>query len=355
MKTEILKIDPFCFSPRLLRRPSLILRKGGLVIFPTETVYGIGIRAGDPAARHRLCALKERDPEKPLTIHIAWLEDLKKIVQNVPPMARRLMDRYWPGPLTLVLETEGKRAGVRFPSNPAARFLIENAGVLVSASSANLSGQEPCWEGRAVKHLFDGKVDCIVDGGDTPLKQPSTVVLVSPGRWEMLREGIIDRRGIIRTVCLHILFVCSGNTCRSPLAENLMKKILAEKFSTSTDRLEEFGFSVASAGLKAQEGSGASENAKKIAEEMGFSLSKHLARNLSLEEAESADILFAMDLSNLIMIRSSVKNKAKARLLGPRGREIADPYGKGRKEYRKSARIIERGVKEAVKEICGSE
>ena len=355
MKTEVIEIPSSHFSSSVLSKPAGCLRGGGLIVFPTETVYGIGIRAEDSNARERLCAVKGRQKERPLTYHIAQKADLRRIVQAIPFLAKRLMDRYWPGPLTLILDSGNETVGIRFPSNPIARELIRSAGTLVIASSANLSGREPCWDGKEVRKLFLGKVDYILDGGETPLKEPSTIVKVSGCHWEMLREGIIDRQSIIRTLCMKILFVCTGNTCRSPLAEAVTKKILADKFNAPPESLAEFGFRISSAGTNAEAGSRASEGASNIAAEMGLSLSDHTTRPLSKDEAEGADIVFAMDRSNLAALRALMREESKVRLLHPKQRDIPDPFGKGEKEYRKCAQLIEKSVKEAVKNLCASQ
>lgn len=177
-----------------------ILRQGGTVVFPTETVYGLGANALDPLAVRGIYEAKGRPSDNPLIIHVAD-EDLSGIVRDIPPMARLLMDRYWPGPLTLVLrkdprvpdETTGglDTVGVRMPESPAALELIRAAGVPVAAPSANVSGRpSPTNLQRCIQDLA-GRVDLILGLDQSRVGLESTIVDLTGDVPELLRPGAV--------------------------------------------------------------------------------------------------------------------------------------------------------------------
>jgi L-threonylcarbamoyladenylate synthase len=186
-------------DPQALPLALDILRGGGLVAFPTDTVYGVGSLAFDQAAIASIYVAKNRPLEKAIPILIGDVTDLEKVARDIPDLARRLAARFWPGPLTIVLP---KRAdlppavsatdtvGVRVPDHAVARGLLRAAGPM-AVTSANLSGREsPRTAGEALAQL-GGRIRLVVDGGETPGGVPSTVVEVAGGEAVILREGPI--------------------------------------------------------------------------------------------------------------------------------------------------------------------
>ena len=184
-----------------IRRAAQVLRDGGLVVFPTETVYGIGANALDPAAVAGIFAAKGRPRDNPLIAHIADLDALESLTSRVPPEALRLAEIFWPGPLTMVLPRSGlvpdavtaglDTVAVRMPSHPIAREIIRAAGLPVAAPSANTSGRpsptrlEHCAEDLA------GKVDLMVDGGPCAVGLESTVLSLAGEIPRLLRPGAV--------------------------------------------------------------------------------------------------------------------------------------------------------------------
>jgi L-threonylcarbamoyladenylate synthase len=177
------------------------LRAGGLVAFPTETVYGLGADATDPAAVARIFEAKGRPPTNPLIVHGHSTSSVVRAVSSWPPEARVLAAHFWPGPLTLVLPrsviipdvvTAGRdTVGVRVPDHPVARAILHRAGRLVAAPSANRStGVSPTRAEHVVKDL-GGRIDLILDAGPTPVGIESTVLDLSTGRPRLLRPGAI--------------------------------------------------------------------------------------------------------------------------------------------------------------------
>ncbi|MCG0239557.1 MAG: threonylcarbamoyl-AMP synthase [Firmicutes bacterium] len=186
MATRILKVDPRRPDPDALAEAGAVIRRGGLVAFPTETVYGLGASALDPEAVRRIFAAKGRPADNPLIVHVADAQDLDRVVREVPAVARELMARFWPGPLSLALPRRPEvpdavtaglpTVGVRMPDHPVALGLIRAAGVPIAAPSANLSGRPSPTRAEHVLEDLDGRVDLILDGGETGVGLESTFV-----------------------------------------------------------------------------------------------------------------------------------------------------------------------------------
>ena len=177
---------------KALKEAAGILRSGGLVAFPTETVYGLGADATNPQAVERLNQVKGRPPEKPYSWHLASSDQIQTLVPSIPAKARRLMERLWPGPLTIVWPTaEGKTLGFRVPDHSVAQAFLRACGVLVVAPSANRAGASPAIDAATVLAAFDGDIHAVIDSGPTPLGRESTVVKVTGDGIEILREGAI--------------------------------------------------------------------------------------------------------------------------------------------------------------------
>lgn len=187
-----------------IRQAAAILRDGGLVAFPTETVYGLGADALNPEAVGKVYAAKGRPSDNPMIVHISRKEDMKKLTDGVTPDVEKLMEAFWPGPLTMVVPakeiipkvTTGglSTVGVRMPEDPVARALIAEAGVPVAAPSANLSGKPSPTRYSHVADDLDGRIDAIIAGNDCRAGIESTVVDMSGEIPTVLRPGVITRR-----------------------------------------------------------------------------------------------------------------------------------------------------------------
>lgn len=202
MKAEIAVMTTENVDADAIARGGEILKKGGLVAFPTETVYGLGGNALDPEASKKIYAAKGRPSDNPLIVHIADIKDLRKVAAEVPEKAQILADKYWPGPLTMILpkadivpsETTGglDSVAVRFPSDRIAQALILAGGGFVAAPSANTSGRpSPTTAGHVIEDLGD-KIDMIIDGGQVCIGLESTIVDFTEDVPVVLRPGYIS-------------------------------------------------------------------------------------------------------------------------------------------------------------------
>ncbi len=216
---------------RALQEAGEILRGGGLVAFPTETVYGLGGDAFNPASARKIYAAKGRPSDNPLIVHIARLEDMDRVAGQVPEAARQLGRAFWPGPLTMVLprarnvpvEITGglETVAVRMPSHPVARSLIACGGGYIAAPSANLSGRPSPTSARYVIEDMDGRIDMIIDGGDGEIGLESTIVDLTVDPPQILRPGFITQEmlaEVLGRVSLDrtVLDADSGQAPRAP-------------------------------------------------------------------------------------------------------------------------------------------
>lgn len=201
MNTKIVKIDIDNIDKAAMNEAGRIISKGGLVAFPTETVYGLGANALEEQAASKVYAAKGRPSDNPLIAHICHREMLKSLVKEVPENAEKLMDAFWPGPLTLVfkksdLVPKGTTGGldtvaVRYPNHPIANSLIQAAGVSIAAPSANLSGKPSPTLGEHVIDDMNGRIDMIIDGGMVGMGLESTIIDVTVDPPLVLRPGFI--------------------------------------------------------------------------------------------------------------------------------------------------------------------
>ncbi len=202
MRTRLVRIpDRAPVDPAALREAAEILKAGGLVAFPTETVYGLGGNALDADAARKIYAAKGRPGDNPLIVHISSMEELPPLVKSVPETAQRLAERYWPGPLTMILEKSGlipyatsgglDTVAIRMPSDPIANAMIAAAGIPVAAPSANASGRPSPTTAKHVEEDLGGKIELILDGGTVPVGVESTIVDLTGEIPMLLRPGAV--------------------------------------------------------------------------------------------------------------------------------------------------------------------
>jgi L-threonylcarbamoyladenylate synthase len=200
-KTKIIKIDSQKPEKEEIKKIAQKLKKGGLIIFPTDTLYGLGGNALNKNIVKKIFNLKKRPTSKPISINIAYKKDLKKYVKKIPTSAKKLIKEFWPGPLTIIFEkskiipnelTGGSPyIGVRIPDNKITLEIIKKSGLPLTSPSANLSGKKPPTTAKQTKKDFLNKVNIIIDGDETTTKEGSTIIDLSKEKSLILREGAI--------------------------------------------------------------------------------------------------------------------------------------------------------------------
>src|SRR5687768_5332441 len=291
--------------------------EGKLVVFPLETVYvAAASDLIEPAVQRLMSKIKNHDPG-PLTLAVKSVEEVLDYVPQLPVLGQRLARRCWPGPVTLQLEDaqpdslvqrlpESVRESiaregeirVRVPGHElvlsALRLL---AGPLVIASGRRLGGGD-CLTASQMVELLGGDVDVIVDAGPCRFAQPASLVRISGPKLEVKRSGAISEVNLKRLSSWIAILVCTGNTCRSPMAEVLLRKRLAERLGCKLEQLEDRGVVVMSAGTSATPGGRAAEEAVTIMKERGLDLSAHESQLLDERLITFADVIITMTHSH---------------------------------------------------------
>jgi protein-tyrosine phosphatase len=331
-----------------IRRGAELLRAGGVVVLPTETVYGAAGRVNHEAARGRLNALRGDGQDKPFTIHLARRDDARQYIADTNEFSERLLRKLWPGPVGLVFDVpaerraqaaanlkiaesdiyEGSTITLRCPDHIVATDVLGSVvgPVVMTVAGSHAGGQS--WSIESMAEEMNGKADLIFDAGPSRYLKPSTILKVNKDNYEIVRQGVYDDRIIQRLLRTTILFVCSGNTCRSPMAEAITRRVLAEKLHISEPELEtRKGISVLSAGSYALPGARATPQAVEALKQLGTDLTHHRSRPLTVELIHQADVIFTMGRSHAAAVQALVPSASeKVATLDPAG-DIDDPIG----------------------------
>ena len=354
-----------------IREAAALLDAGGLVAFPTETVYGIACSVGAKSLI-KLAAVKNREAKKRYSLHIADKNDVYKYVPHIGLRGRRLLEKAWPGPLTAVFELpeqdiDRQRSifadevfkclyadntiGIRCPDHVVASILLSESSGPVVAPSANKSGQRPAVDAAGVLERFSGEIEVVIDGGTCKYQKNSTVVKIDKKGVRVLREGVYPEEKVRELAKVSFLFVCTGNSCRSPMAEGMFRKYLAEKVGCQVDGLEELGYKVLSAGTMGIVGFPPSSEAIKACEARGIDIKGHRSRALHEGLIANSDIIFTMSpkhLEQVVALDSSVAKKCMPLV---EGKEVSDPIGQPQEFYDQCANLIEEAVKKRISEF----
>lgn len=350
------------------RKGAEAILAGKLVGFGTETVYGIAALATDAGAMDRLRQLKSR-PKRPFSVHLGVAADVHRYVADPPPPARRLISRAWPGPVTVILPTGGTLAdsalekaglhrvlcaddmiGLRCPDSRVAQAMLAGVGEPVVATSANMAGGRPPRTADQVVAEMDGRIDLLIDSGPMRYGKDSTIVRFGPKGWQIVREGVCDAQMIGELLRERWLFVCTGNTCRSPMAQGLARKMLAERLGCKVNELICRGFEVVSAGAFAADGARASPEAVQIAAELGVDIDAHRSQRVTRELIKSADMVFCMSDTHVSEVLRLVPSASPRVRRLDKAVQVLDPIGGGLDACRRSARQIERALRTYLKE-----
>lgn len=364
--SRILETDNYAAE---LARAAALLSEGQLVVLPTETVYGVAALLTSPSARERIAQVRSADDKKPLTIHLASAQDASRYLGDVSELGRRMMRKLWPGPVALRFEVpaerrqavakelnidesaiyDGQSIMLRCPDHPATRQVLQQVGgpvVMTVASGVGSASPSPA----DLAETLGDRVALVVDAGPPRFSRPSTIVRVGKDDYEIVREGVFDRRIIERMLRTTILYVCSGNTCRSPMAEALTRKLLAHRLNVSEAELESKGFYVRSAGALAMPGARATPQAVEAVRELQADLTKHRSQPLTLELIHQSDLILVMSSAHARAVQAMAPSASdKIVLLSDEG-DIEDPIGAEVAVYRSLAAKMEQLIEKRLTE-----
>jgi len=371
-------------AKNIARQAGEILRSGGLVVFPTETVYGVAASCGSERGVRALRALKNR-PREPFSVHLPEPAAIERYlggggsgaVEGTSAMLRRLTRKVMPGPVTLIVEVSAdmRRAsqesmawssrmvgelyhdgeiGLRCPDHALGRQILASVDGPVLASSANHEGQRPPTDADDAAKGVGDSVDLVVDGGRCHFAKSSTLVRVGsldgPMTLTVVRPGVYDERYLRKLMRWTLLMVCSGNTCRSPMAAAIAQSMLAERRGIPVDELKIAGLRVMSAGTVAAPEAPATPDAIEALRQIGVEISDHHSQPIGIELIRESDVIYCMTESHRrAVIEMDPSAGHKTHLLDPTG-DVEDPLGTGPTGYARCVELIRRRVEHRLKE-----
>jgi L-threonylcarbamoyladenylate synthase len=333
------------------------MRQGTLAMLPTESGYVAVVNAAHTDAANRLLAGAGSRAGRSLELWVAGLAELQRLTGPVSAEVERITTRLWPGPLVVAVPlNEGRLpAGplsaqwapdgclrARSPSHPAAQAVLLAVDFPILAVETGQRGADPETVAAWAENWGDALV--VVDAGPIEAKS-NTIVLVEATRWRIEATGTIGETEVREAAAQWIVFVCTGNTCRSPMAEAMCKSLLAGHLGCEIAQLAARGFRIVSAGVAASFGDGPAPEAVDILREFGADLSGHRSQPLSLQMVAHADHLIAMTRSHLLAVLSRYPAiGGSMRLLCGAEGDLGDPIGGGAEIYTACARTILRHI-----------
>ncbi|MCA9258924.1 MAG: threonylcarbamoyl-AMP synthase [Planctomycetales bacterium] len=355
----------------VVHRAVQALSEGQLVAFPTETVYGLAASARCAEGVRRIYEIKGRDEKTPLTLAIRGIEDAWDYVPRLGKAATRLARRCWPGPVTLVaphgdhgslirqLPAEVRAAvapsgdvGLRSPAHPAVLEVLQMIAGPIVLTSANRSGQPPAVTAEEVVANLGSGVALVLDDGPSRYGQASTVVRVTDNCCECLREGVVPHSALQRLASMMIVLCCTGNTCRSPMAEAILRRLLAERLGGEESEVETRGVLVSSAGIAASPGGKASPEAVAVMTSKGLDISGHASQPLTENLVRDADLVLTMTSGHRqAIVGRWPESASRVKTLRPDLGDIDDPIGAPEEVYRQCAEQIEAALRQRVAEL----
>jgi protein-tyrosine phosphatase len=356
-----------------VRRLVEALREGRVIAFPTETSYALAASGLAPEAVARV--REASAASEPLPLAVRGLAEARDWVPGLGALGQRLARRFWPGPLALEVQAapdqglparlpEAVRQAVcpagalrlRAPAHEAVLEvlrLLPGPLVLAPVRVEGGEGAEAPDAEQALRAAGE-RVDLVLDDGPCHYRQPATVVGVNGSSWAVVRPGVVSEQRLREQSGCVVVFVCTGNTCRSPLAEALFKKRLADALGCAAEELPARGFFVLSAGLAAMMGGEAAAEAVEVARRYGADLSGHRTQPLSGELAAQADYLIAMTRGHRqALLERYPRLGARPRLLRPDGADLPDPVGQAQPVYEECGEQIWRCLDSLLAEVRG--
>jgi protein-tyrosine phosphatase len=360
-------------DPRdVIHRAVQALAEGKLVAFPTETVYVVAASARHETAVARLRELACDEPPAPLlSLAIKSGDDALDYVPEMSPLGRRLTRRCWPGPVILVLPdvhpdsvvkqlpesvqdsvTRDGYVSLCVPAHATVLNVLRLFAGPLAMTKATLPGRPESVTADDVLTTLGSRIDMVINDGRSKFGQPPSVVRVNQRKLEVLRSGVLAPSTLRRLADLMVLVVCTGNTCRSPMAEALLKKRLAERFGCPPDELENRGVIVMSAGIAATVGGRAALEAVDAMSERQLDLSKHESQPLTERLVRYADLVLSMTRGHREAIISQWPDAAgRVQLVSRDQKDVADPIGGPAELYRRCAEQIDAELAHWVDEL----
>jgi L-threonylcarbamoyladenylate synthase len=375
MAATILPCQDASQRAEAVRQAVAVLRQGGLVAFPTETVYGVAATVAGDEGLLRLRQLKERPADKPFSVHMPNAAALDRYVDlDEHPALRRVAGKTMPGPITLVVDVSdevitrklsdmalpaearprlyhGNTIGLRCPDHPVSEAFLGAVELPVVASSANRNGQPEPHTAEAAARAIGDHVALVLDGGPCRFSQPSTVARVRGDTIEVLRQGVYDQRYLQKLLLRSIVFLCSGNTCRSPMAQMIAEAELAARLGVARGELLNAGYEVTSAGVYAAPGSPATPEAVRAVEALGIDPKRHASRGVSVDMLQRAEVIYCMTTSHREAVVSLVPSLADRTMLLDEQGDVDDPIGSSAQAYLRTARRIQLAVRQRLDEL----
>jgi len=340
------------------------LAAGKLIAIPTETVYGIAASALNETAIQSLHDLKNRSDEKPWSFAIKSCDDALDYVPNMSYLQRRLARRCWPGPVTYVFDLHPdsvvhrlpdivknpmvKRGtvGLRVPAHEITLEILRLCAGPLILTSANLSGEADTTDGQQVVDELGDKVDLILNDGPSKLGEPSSVIKVHEDGFDFLRAGVVNEETLNSISNLMIMIVCTGNTCRSPMGEALMRERIAEKIGVPPKELEANGVVVVSAGIAAMPGSLASPQSCEVMAKMDIDIDHHCSQPVTPHLIQFADLILTMtDGHRQALVNHWPSAASRTFTLRRDNGDVSDPIGMPVAQYQRCAEQIDENVK----------
>jgi len=363
--TQILDLRNTDDPSDIVHRTVQALTEGQVVGLPTDTVYGLAAHALDAAAVEKIVEIKGRG-DAPMAISVRSRQAAEDFFCEASPVARRLSHRCWPGPLTLITPCDHPHSAVhQLPAGVRKRITGQGGGIgfrvvenrilqsihrFMAAplvlTSANLSGQPAQSTADGVATQLSVRLPLLLDDGPTRYGGASTVVRVVGNRWEILREGVIERAAMNQFVKPVIVLVCTGNTCRSPMAETLMRELLREKMG------REDAVRVLSAGVSASTGQCASPQSIEVMGERRLDLTGHASQPLGDEIMNVADLVLTMTRSHRAAVLAAWPDMHdRVFTLRIDGGDVSDPIGMPVDAYRQCAAQMEKELLQWVERL----
>ena len=344
MQNKVIRIEDLRREAPDLEPAVRALERGEIIAFPTETVYGLGILPDIPEAAERLNRIKGRRRDHPLTLHLDQDEEILRHAGTLTPLSHRLLARFSPGPLTLVLPARDgpDEVGIRIPRHPVCQALLREVRGAMLATSANLTGDPSAVEIHAIAQDLADQVAWIVDAGPSHYRVASTVVRPRGDVPEVLREGAIPSSLILDEAGPVTLIICMGNTCRSPMASRLLEARLVKRFMSDRKGRVRPLPAVRSAGIGAVDGSPTSDGAFLALKALGLDLQDPVSTRLRVPHLRAADFILAVSPS----IASSIRNLLpevgdRIEVMNESSGGIPDPIGGSVQEYEACAALME--------------